>query len=109
MEKRKQKIFSFILKEEWSLKMLSVEVEVKILMMKKGRRKSKGELIKIFWHGQKLVNNLPTNLLNLKYPTVILAFMEQPSAQMSYSNQLVPALLTLLNLISLFSVSRTLK
>jgi hypothetical protein len=60
--------------------------------MNKDRNKSKGELTKIFLHGQKLVNNLLTNLLILKYPTETLVFMEQLSDLTFYYSQPVVVL-----------------
>jgi hypothetical protein len=61
-------------------------------MMNKDRNKSKGELTKIFLRGQKLVNNLLTNLLILKYLIETLVFMEQLSDLTFYCSQLVVAL-----------------
>lgn len=104
--RKKLRIFSSTHKEAL-LRKMSWEEEEKTLMMRRDKKRQRGELIVTSWPGQRLVKSLPTKLSNLRFPTATLVSMEPLSAQMCCSNPPKLALSTSLNLISSSSASKT--
>lgn len=89
--RRKLKIYSSTQKVVLLPKMLW-EGEEKILMMRKDKKISSAELIEIFLHGLRLVNNLPTKHSNSKFQIVISVSLVQLTDQTFSSNLPRPVL-----------------
>jgi hypothetical protein len=79
LQRKRLRIFSFILKEERMQKMLSEEEaedsEEMIQMINKGKNKPEKKLIDNFWLGPELVKNISETCSNSKFQIETKGFM----------------------------------